>query len=115
MDLNQVAACSPAGRHEHIVAMRKGRRNDDVGVGRLAAIGPEEPPALGGDTRCAFNRLHDVLANAADLGHEGRRVAGLVLEVLALPDQLAGLLVERSQRPALTAGYAHDLLAVHKR
>ena len=56
----------------------------------------------------------DELAGAVVVGGNHRGILRAVREILALPDRLAGLLIERDDRAAASTGSADDLVAVHQ-
>src|SRR5207249_1320751 len=94
-------------------AVRINRRWDDCDVS-FARRAPEQLAVGSRDADDTRHRHLNILPHAANLGHDERRVLGRVGEFFALPNQRAGLFVERDDGALGSAGREGHVRAIHQ-
>ncbi len=95
--------------------MHNGRGDDDIVIGRIATIAPEQFSIARRDTDDTAVDDLDNLFDAADLGQDWRGITRLVRHFLALPENLAGLLIERGEESMSAARHANEPVAIDQR
>ena len=111
-DFEKVAAHAVAGT-DIDEAVRINRRWDDCDVS-FARRAPEQLAVGSRDADDTRHRHLNILPHAANLGHDERRVLGRVGEFFALPNQRAGLFVERDDGALGSAGREGHVRAIHQ-